>query len=323
MILALDTSCYTTSVAIMDTSGRLICDVRRPLSVERGCRGLRQSEALFAHVRNLPGALAEAFAVCPAAQLTRIAVSTQPRPETGSYMPVFTAGISAAETLAAALRLPLLGFSHQEGHIAAALWSAGLTWQEPFLACHLSGGTGELLLVTPRPVAALPAAPAGQIIPAGCAAYRIEIIGDCDLPPGQFVDRVGVALGCDFPAGAALDRLADSAVKREFRLSGSVRDCRISFSGPETAAQRAVAAGVEPAEIAAAVFANIGKSLHKAIARARERYHLERVLLMGGVAASGNLRNYFLRENVDFAAPPYAGDNAVGLAALSKNIKIG
>jgi len=307
----------------MDNAGRLICDVRRPLPIAAGCRGLRQSEALFAHIRNLPGALAEAFAVCPAASLTRIAVSTRPRPESGSYMPVFTAGASAAETLSAALRLPLLGLSHQEGHIAAALWSAGLDWQEPFLACHLSGGTGELLLVTPLPAAVLPSAPAGRITPACSAAYTIEIIGDCDLPPGQFVDRVGVALGFDFPAGAALDRLAATAIKREFRLSGSVQGCSISFSGPESAAQRAISAGVEPAEIAAAVFANIGKSLRKAIASARELHHLRRVLLMGGVAASETLRSCLLRENLAFATAAFAGDNAVGLAALSKNIKIG
>lgn len=324
MILGIDTSCYTTSVAIMDMEGRLICDARRPLTVEKGGVGLRQSEAVFAHNRNLPEALAEAFGRCPAAQLSAIAVSSRPRPINGSYMPVFTAGTGYARVLAAALNLPLYAFSHQEGHLAAALWSAGLTWREPFLALHLSGGTGEILQVTPCSLTSQSSL--GFPRPDGetpSPAYDIVAIGDTDLPPGQFVDRVGVALGFPFPAGAALDQLAATATRRDFRLSGSVKSTHISFSGPESAAQRAVISGVEHAQIAAAVFDNIGKSVQKAICAARQEYDIEKVLLMGGVAASRNLRRYLSRDTVNFAASRFCGDNAVGLAALAKNMELG
>ena len=304
MILGIDTSCYTTSLAIMDFKGRLICDLRRPLAVAQGNRGLRQSDALYAHIQNLPGLAEEAFSIVPAGKLSAIAVSIRPRPLEGSFMPVFTAGHGMARQLSAALGIPLIAYSHQEGHLAAALWSAGLNWQQDFLALHLSGGTGEILQVSP---AADPVSP---------TRYQISIIGDTDLPPGQFVDRIGVALGYPFAAGPHLDKLALTATDKSFRLSGSVKGTHISFSGPESAAQRAISKGVEPAAIAAAVFDNIGKSLSKAIAAAREQSGINDVLLMGGVAASSNLRNYLEKDRINFAKAKYSSDNAVGIAWL-------
>ncbi len=301
MILGIDTSCYTTSIAFVDEEGRLLQEFRRPLTVAQGERGLRQSEGLFCHVKQLPE-LMEAAAACPELQgrrLAAVAVSSRPRPAAGSYMPVFLAGESLARSLAAGQQLPLYRFSHQEGHIRAALYSLGLDWPDPFIALHLSGGTGEILRVTR----------AGP-------GYAITVIGDCDLPPGQFVDRVGQALGLPFPAGPHLDQLARTAQSRAFRLSGSVKGLRISFSGPEAAAQRAIAQGVAPAELAAAVFDNIGKSLAKAIAAARAETGLERVLLSGGVAASACLRHYLAREGVCFGQPRFSGDNALGIACL-------
>lgn len=92
MILGIDTSCYTTSVAIMNQESRLTCDMKRLLAVEKGARGLRQSDAVYAHTQNLPQLLAELFGQHQAQQLTAIAVSAKPRPEDNSFMPVFTSG---------------------------------------------------------------------------------------------------------------------------------------------------------------------------------------------------------------------------------------
>mgnify|MGYP000852405110 CR=1 FL=1 len=130
MILGIDTSCYTTSIAFVDEEGRLLQEFRRPLTVAQGERGLRQSEGLFCHVKQLPE-LMEAAAACPELQgrrLAAVAVSSRPRPAAGSYMPVFLAGESLARSLAAGQQLPLYRFSHQEGHIRAALYSLGLDW---------------------------------------------------------------------------------------------------------------------------------------------------------------------------------------------------
>lgn len=307
MILAIDTSCYTTSLALMDSKSRLIADIRRLLRVEKGARGLRQSEALYAHNQNLPPMLEELFSSHTAAELTGIAVSSRPRPLADSYMPVFSAGLGIARILAATLQLPLYQYSHQEGHLAAALWSRELSWQESFLALHLSGGTGEVLHVQPH----ITAAAKSDI------AYHIECIGDTDLPPGQFVDRIGVALGYPFPAGAALDELALSATSKDFRLSGSVKGMHISFSGPESAAQRAITNGIAPSEVAKAVFDNIGKSLAKVIETAQEKTNCDKIIIMGGVAASRNLRNYLAIPKVVFANAKYCSDNAVGIASLA------
>lgn len=299
MILGIDTSCYTTSLAVFDPAGRLLCEKRRLLPVEKGSCGLRQSDALFCHVRQLPQLMEELTAELGPLRPRAVSVSVRPRPRDGSYMPVFLAGQGLARSLAAAWGVPLYQTSHQEGHIAAALWSAGLSWREPFLALHLSGGTGEILAVRPH-----------------SAGYDIETVGDTDLPPGQFVDRVGVALGLPFPAGPALEELAGQARGTEFRLSGSVQGTHISFSGPESAAQRAVAAGVEPAQIAAAVLDNIAKSLAKAIENARRQTGLRQVLLAGGVAANQRIRRRLQPLGVSFAGAKHAGDNACGVALL-------
>ena len=299
MILGIDTSCYTTSLAVFDPAGRLLCEKRRLLPVEQGSCGLRQSEALFCHVKQLPQLMEELTAELGPLSLGAVSVSDRPRPKKSSYMPVFLAGLGLARSLAAAGGAPLYRTSHQEGHIAAALWSAGLDWREPFLALHLSDGTGEILAVTP-----------------GEAGFAIETVGDTDLPPGQFVDRVGVALGLPFPAGPALEQLAQQAQTTDFRLSGSVQGTHISFSGPESAARRAVTAGVEPAQIAAAVLDNIAKSLGKAIAAAREQTGCQRVLLAGGVAANRRIREKLQPLKVRFAGPEHSGDNACGVALL-------
>ena len=304
MIIGIDTSCYTTSVAIVDEAGRLLAEGRRLLSVASGERGLRQSEGVFTHVKQLPQVLEEVLSQAEPGwgTMQAVAVSVRPRPLAGSYMPVFLAGEGTARALSAALGCPLYRFSHQEGHIEAALASAGLNWQAPFLALHLSGGTGELLWVEP-------------VDPDQGIGYSIQQIGDTDLPPGQFVDRVGVSLGLPFPAGPDLEKLAGN-VQGAFRLSGAVRGCHISFSGPESAAQRAIQAGVPPEEIAAAVLDNIGKSLEKAVCYAMEQRNCRFVLAAGGVAANGRIRRRLEKIGVRFADPHFAGDNAFGIARL-------
>lgn len=150
-VLAFDTSNYTTSVASFDgTEGH---NISRLLDVEQGALGLRQSDALFAHVKRLPELADRLFSdIGTDAGFEAVGVSTRPRAVEGSYMPCFLAGESQARVLGAALGVPVLPFSHQQGHIAASLWGSGHMelMDEPHLAWHLSGGTTELLRVTPE-----------------------------------------------------------------------------------------------------------------------------------------------------------------------------
>ena len=235
-VLAFDTSNYTTSVALTDLSGYILADERELLSVKKGERGLRQSHALFQHVENLPRLLDRALQQAGRDGIRAVAFSERPRPVEGSYMPVFRAGADFAAGIAAALGVPAYGFSHQEGHIAAVC--GALDEGERSVSFHLSGGTGEILLVQ------------------GCRP--VEIIGGVkDLSFGQLIDRVGVALGHSFPAGAALDEIACSAVPEggftyssrgntciENPLTGSisVKSTYVNLSGIETQLMRALTA---------------------------------------------------------------------------------
>ena len=151
LTLGFDTSNYTTSVAAFDGVGGRNCS--RLLDVKPGELGLRQSDALFAHVKRLPELVQALCASVELKDITAIGVSTRPRAVEGSYMPCFLAGWSQASCLAQILGVPLYEFSHQQGHIAASLWSAGRLdlMQVPHLAWHLSGGTTELLLGLPFP----------------------------------------------------------------------------------------------------------------------------------------------------------------------------
>jgi N6-L-threonylcarbamoyladenine synthase len=120
LVLAFDTSNYTTSCAAFD--GEAGANSSRLLEVEQGQLGLRQSEALFAHIKRLP-AVFEALEAD--GSVKAVGASTKPRETEDSYMPCFMAGASQAAVLAKALQVPFYEFSHQQGHIAAAAWSSG------------------------------------------------------------------------------------------------------------------------------------------------------------------------------------------------------
>ena len=145
--LGIDTSNYTTSAAVFDGSGGY--NAGRLLEVRPGELGLRQSDALFQHIKHLPGRFAELRAEGWLTGLSAVGASTRPRAVEGSYMPCFLAGEGQGQTLADALGVPFYAVSHQQGHIAAAAWSAGRLelLDRPMLAWHLSGGTTELLYV--------------------------------------------------------------------------------------------------------------------------------------------------------------------------------
>lgn len=315
MILGIDTSNYTTSVCVIDETGNILKEERQLLKVEKGERGLQQSAAVFQHVRNLPVLLEKVGSL---QGLQAICVSIRPRPEEGSYMPVFLAGEGAARSLAAAFGVPLYRTSHQEGHISAGEATAGAIPEDEFLAVHLSGGTSDLLWVKRQAV-----------------GYEIRQIGcSKDLHAGQFVDRVGVALGLPFPAGPHLEKLARTVGESasSIRLPAPVDGYNWSFSGPETAARKLIHAGVSPAEIARAVESAIAKGLEKVLRKAIEETTLKTILIVGGVAA-----NLYIRERIRnrlqhpavgarlfFADPRYSTDNAFGVARiglLSQNIQ--
>jgi N6-L-threonylcarbamoyladenine synthase len=195
--------------------------------------------------------------------------------------------------------------SHQEGHLRAGLYRLPPP-EQPFLAWHISGGTSELLLVTPRP-----------------DGYRIEKVGgSTDLQVGQLVDRIGVALGASFPAGPFLEQLALTAPESGQFLPVAVQGLTISFSGPATAAQRLIRQGVAGSEVARRVFNGIARSLWQVTRQAAASYQVEQVLLVGGVASNRLLRDWLQKAGakqglkINFGTKELSSDNAAGVALL-------
>ena len=299
IVLGFDTSNYTTSVAMFDgVQGE---NRSRLLDVRQGELGLRQSDAVFAHVKRLPELADALFDGRDRAEIGAIGVSTRPRAVEGSYMPCFLAGVSAARTMAAALRVPCYDFSHQQGHIASALWSANRMdlMQQPHLAWHLSGGTTELLLVEPAD--------------RNVTAERIG--GTSDISAGQVIDRAGKLLQLPFPSGKAMDQLAQQVEKPEF-FKVKTADLSFSFSGLENKA--AAYAGVHsPEETAAYVLESVCNVIIRTTWDARKRYPGLPVVFSGGVASNSRLRRNCQIFDPVFAEPALSTDNAMGIAVLT------
>lgn len=298
--LGIDTSNYTTSIACFDgTDG---CNCSRLLDVKEGELGLRQSDALFAHVKRLPELSGRLFRNLDGKQITAIGVSTRPRAVEGSYMPCFLAGQSQAEVLASCLHVPIYHFSHQQGHIAAALWSAKRMdlMKLPHLAWHLSGGTTELLYVTPTEK--------------NVSAARIG--GTSDISAGQLIDRTGKLLGLPFPAGRALDELSRSAQREDFFR---VRSCDYSFSlsGVQNQVENYYRKTESREDTAAFALRSVIHAVRTATKQALLQYPQLPVVFSGGVASNALLRQSCEGFEAVFCPPEFSTDNAMGIAVLT------
>ena len=300
--LGIDTSNYTTSAALYDGATGALTERRRLLRVKPGELGLRQSDAVFQHTLALPELLKELFSESGEAPDV-IAVSAAPRNEPGSYMPCFMTGKGVAESLGAAFSRPVCYFSHQAGHIAAALFSVGrLDWIErEFLAFHVSGGTTEAVKVTPDRATVFRA---------------VRVAESLDLKAGQAIDRVGVMLGLPFPAGPALDALSRESDRR-FRIKPYMRGGDCSFSGLQNQCERMKAAGEADRDIARYCIEYVCAALRGMTAALMEAHPGLPLLYAGGVTANTLIRTRLTEEfNAVFAVPGYSSDNAVGTAVL-------
>lgn len=303
-VLGLDTSNYTTSCAWF--GGETGVNAGKLLEVKPGEKGLRQSDALFQHVKALPGRMEELRAQ-GMGDISAVAASTRPRAVEGSYMPCFLAGESLGRSLAAALNVPFYEVSHQQGHLAAAAWSAGRSdlLEAPFLAWHLSGGTTELLYVEPDGV--------------NVNAQRIG--GTTDISAGQLMDRTGVLLGLDFPAGKALDELSGLCADWPKPFPRRITDLEFSLSGVENKVKELMEKGESPERVAAFAIGTMARAVWETTVAAQNRFPGLPLLCSGGVASNSHLR-YVLTEHCGalFAPPRYSTDNAMGVAILGHRL---
>ena len=304
-VIGIDTSNYTTSVAWFD--GRDGENCSRLLPVKQGELGLRQSDAVFSHIKSLPELSGRLFSHFPRDRVQAIGVSTRPRAVEGSYMPCFMVGYSHAKLLSDTLQVPLVEVSHQQGHVAASLWSADRLdlMDTPHLAWHLSGGTTELLLVEPE----------GKNV--SCS----RIGGTTDISAGQLIDRTGQLLGLSFPSGKALDVLsADAHDKETFRVK--CENSLFSFSGLQNKVSQFYEKTQSPAETAAYALRCVSGAVFRATEQAMKAYPGFTVVFSGGVASNAMLREMMKPLHPVFAQPQYSTDNAMGVAVLAQRMGV-
>lgn len=293
-----DTSNYTTSIAYFDGEHGVNCSQLLP--VKPGELGLRQSDAVFSHTKSLPELSGRLFSDLD--EITAVGVSSRPRAVEGSYMPCFMVGYSHAKMLSEALHIPLFEVSHQQGHVAACLWSAGRMdlMDKPHLAWHLSGGTTELLLVEPD----------------GANVKCAKIGGTTDISAGQLIDRTGVMLDLPFPSGKHLDAIAAEAVNTDvFKVK--CPGLEFSLSGVQNKVQQ-YAQTNSPAETAAYTLRCVCHAVKTATQNAQKAYPGLEVVFSGGVTANSMLR--CTMPDAVFCEPRYSTDNAMGVAVLAARL---
>ena len=304
--VGIDTSNYTTSAAICTKDGEVVANLKLPLPVKAGECGLRQSDAVFAHVKNLPALMQNLAKELTGFEPVAIGVSEAPRPQEGSYMPCFLSGIAAAESFAAAADIPLLRTSHQEGHIMAAAYSAGamhLLNAERFAAFHVSGGTTEVLLATPH-----------------ASGFDIELFAaTADINAGQAIDRIGVMLGLGFPCGKELEKLAQANTKKIPKSRISVKNGYCNLSGLENMATKLWQESGDAALVAAFTLQFIGDTLVAMTNELDARIPSLPIVYAGGVMSNRYLQSRLgERGNTYFAEPQFSADNAAGVALLCR-----
>ncbi len=301
--LGIDTSNYTTSAALYDTETDTVVQRKMLLPVKPGEKGLRQSDAVFHHTVQLPQIITDLFTET-GGPVDSVGVSVFPRREAGSYMPCFLAGKSAARAVAAVLGCSCAEFSHQEGHIAAALYSAGKMplLSTPFLAFHVSGGTTEALLVTPD-----------KINP-----FTVQCIArSLDLKAGQLIDRVGVMLGLSFPCGKALEALSEQS-KQRYRLKPTMKGADCCLSGLENQCQKMLASGETKEDIAQFCISGVLAALIGMADALQSEFERLPIIFSGGVASNRMLRSVLSeRYGAYFAEPAFSADNAAGISILT------
>ena len=316
LFLGIDTSNYTTSVALCDANGEVVLNLKKLLPVKEGERGLRQSDALFAHTKNLPEIMDGLGQFLdtnyPERQIVAVGCSARPRDVEGSYMPCFLSGVAAAKSISATVGATLYEFSHQNGHIMAALYSSEslelLDGRERFAAFHVSGGTTELLMVTPDE-----------------SGFGVELVGgSADMNAGQAIDRTGVLMGLKFPCGREMEQICrESGDIPHAKAKISVKGLECNLSGLENLTSKLYEKTGDRAKVSAYCFDFIADTLEALTKNLREEYPDIPVIYAGGVMSNARIASQLSKlGNVQFAKPEFSSDNAAGVALLCRKAYI-
>lgn len=302
--LGIDTSNYTTSVALLNNDGSIL-QQKKLLPVKDGQKGLRQSDAVFHHTKQIPQ-LIESLLSGFTGKIKCVGVSTSPTTAEGSYMPCFLVGETVARSVSATMGVPLYSTSHQVGHILAGVVSCGCyeLLEKPFIAFHVSGGTTDCLLFTPNK---------DTLIDVKMVATSLDLKG------GQAVDRVGVALGLKFPCGKELEKLALQSDKT-FKIKPTLKDGNCCLSGVENLCNKMISHGEPPKDVARYCLEYVYQAVRGMTIHALDTFGSMPLLYVGGVMSNSIIKEKLTKEfNCNFAKPELSCDNAVGVSFYAKN----
>ena len=308
IIIGIDTSCYTTSIAAISLEKNIVLNEKIMLDVKDNSKGLRQSEGVFQHISNL-GELSEKLKpLHDKYNIIGVCVSKKPRPIENSYMPVFTVGYNFGKAMANSLNCEFYETTHQENHIEASLLNNKIVNRDKFLSVHMSGGTTEVLLLSR----------ANKSI-----EYNIEIVGGTkDISFGQLIDRIGIKLGYKFPCGKYIDKNAIDCDRKILNgLKTSVKEGYMNLSGLENQINKII--DLEDYKyISKLILDAVVRNMYKSLTYISKLYNINEVVFCGGVAASEyiktNLSLKLRKEKIYsyFTKPEYSTDNACGCAII-------
>lgn len=307
--LGIDTSAYTTSIGIIDEDMNILLDMRETLKVPKGRKGLRQQEAIFQHLTNFPILINRASKEVDFSKVDTISVSTKPRNNIKSYMPVFIFGKNQGYILSKTLDTKYKQFSHQEGHIGAGLISTP-NLDENFISLHISGGTTEFLLVKDL-----------------SNNLNIKLAGgSLDISFGQLIDRIGVYLGYEFPCGQKLDTVARYGNRLDIDIPIHIKDkFWTNLSGLENYFINLIETHIYREEdIVFSLFYVIAKVIKNILVNMLNKFEIESVLLTGGVASNSHIRKILMESlskcgaRLYFPTVELCRDNAIGISYLGK-----
>ena len=304
--LGIDTSNYTTSLALCDENGTVVANIKRILDVKLGEKGLRQSDAVFSHVKNLPELSSQLHEAIGTLQIASIGVSATPRDVEDSYMPCFLVGKAIAYSLGATHNAPVYEFSHQAGHVMAAIYSSGhldSLINNDFIAFHVSGGTTEALYVKPND-----------------KSFDISIIADtADISAGQAIDRAGVLMGMKFPCGREIEENALKYNGEIPKAKISVKNGKCNLSGVENIITKLYGESNDKEMVSAFVLSFVERTLVKLTEDIRVEYPGVPIIYAGGVMSNSIIKKALAKfENTYFAAPEFSSDNAAGVSLLAR-----
>ncbi len=306
MILAVETSCDDTCVALITPEGEILANVISSQAVHDRFGGVVPEIASRHHLALLPAVLDEALRT---ADVTLDDVSLVAATRGPGLVAALLVGFCAAKSLAAARELPFAPVDHLHGHLAAS-FLAPSSFEPPFLALIASGGHTLLADVSDR-------------------GPDLHVIGQTlDDAAGEAFDKGARLLGLGYPGGAALERLAATGDPEAFAFPAGARMAGLdfSFAGLKTALLYKVRelgdaeAELRRADLAASYQRAIVEALTIRVKRALKQTAATRLAVGGGVAANGPLREALGALDVEIDVPPRSlcTDNAAMIASAAR-----